>query len=290
MSVEWVCKRVTDRSTTSSRRVVYLYRGPSETLGTFLASLGPGIKEINTVTDVSRVNGSYLHGFMDVEVVYETTDGSLPGTTFVPGTDGLVLLDYDMPWSGEDIDILEVDNTQALRTTASGGHPDWVSCIQEYVDKWKIKKQQALESDSDAPDWEPNTSENSGGAIPKNFTPTLAMKDLANDLAELLRDTPDIRVPISVPSIRKVQIVLATSTLKGSITNLNRVYTPAAVLAEEPAIEDFPYVDPDVLLGWYWVKQAPTLDRATGGLRQITQLFMGVKDYIPYIHKELITP
>ena len=289
----WVLKRVEDESTSSVRRIVLYYRGPSETLLTHLTAvqaLNGAFKGARVVTDVSRLDDSNNPaGFCDLAVTYEPGDGSSVGESYTPDADGLIWLDFDMPWQEVDIGVLECDNAQALRTTADGGHPDWVANLQDYVDIFKARSQQYLEAGGDEPSWSPNTPKSAGGAIPNGFVPSAPMKDLANDLAMLLRDQPDLRIPVSVPTVRKVQVVTAISTLKGSVTNLNRVYTAAAFAAEEPGIALTPYIDSDILLDYYWRKKTPGLDRASGNVRQITQIWEGVKDFNEFCHGELIT-
>ena len=268
------------------------WRGLTSEYASWFATQTSGYSLLNIDEELFADNGSgTVEGMVQVEIGYSITapDGSGGGG----GADGLLVREWDMPYADEEVHILEAENARKLRTVTEGGHPEWVANIVAYVSWYESARQRALRDGTVPPVWSPGSPDlvtsPPFGAVPAGFTPSGPMAALGIQLAEHIRDNPDDKVAISTPTLRKVETVLSVGTLVASHTNLNRAYDWAALVHEEPSVATAPYINTAELPNWYWVKGSAQLDRVSQGLRQITQVWRGVKAVDTFKYGEIIT-
>lgn len=247
-------------------QVIHAWEGPSEAYNTWLASIEPGYVELVQNTEVERLDttGSTYEGHMRVDVIYQLDERSVP----IGGSaTGLVSRVWTQEGEEREIGPLQIDRVNLLRAR----DPGWVGRIVKNVDYWKLGVQRALEAGETPPVFDYSLQ-----AAPANATAKEII--IAKLLADTLMDNPDVTRTITTPILQKVETLISSSQIRGAYENVDRLFTPATFIASEPTVQVAALINTKDIPNWLWLKQYPQVGPVSGGLWQITQRWIGVKD------------
>jgi len=264
-------------------QTVLSYEGPEADLTAFLSTeLPAGYSEIVT----TKSDGGQ---WVKLDITF-----SAAVVTPNPGEEGLVTRNWTLHRQEEQHPIMSHPDIMGDKTTIGLADLDVgiPSMLEAWADIFHEAQRDYIKQVGDAkasagievPEWQ--FFKPAFKAKPSWMTPTryAELEAISNEAFKSLCKNTNATYTLTVPILKKTEVVVSFSAMRANHFNVNRVLTHSTLCGSEPTLPTAALIYATGLSGYHWLKKSPQVDQVNAGQYQITQEFQGITSWSQWLY------